>query len=446
MPRTTLFLLHALGLSGRSWDSVVAAFGDDVECVALDLPGHGVAAGFPAGTVEESAAAVAARIAETEPDRWSIAGHGIGGRIAAIVTAWSERGEHGLTPADGLALVGAVPPSPAPQDERLRAGWAHGPISAEDAAAFVDREAAAPLAEPVRAAAAADVQRASRVAVLAWLDRGVLEDWADEVGVLRTPAVVLVGGRDQEAARALPAVPAARVHEVDGAARLLPLEAPQEVAAHLAAFVAEVRDRPAVPAAFARLIASDRVSARTRRVMLARLTEPDASARALSPAQHELLAQVLARVVPQRGTDIDLAARIDAALGAGRGDGWRFAELPPDAEAYRRGLDTIAALEPDFASLDAAGQEAVLDRIADGAFGSDAVGLLSAPRMRLWFSDVQADAVRTWLAHPAAQAWIRYDGFADGGDGPRKQGFLTTHAGEWEAWQRDWRTGEELQA
>jgi hypothetical protein len=151
-------------------------------------------------------------------------------------------------------------------------------------------------------------------------------------------------------------------------------------------------------------------------------------------------------VVPQRGTDVDLAARIDAALGAGLGDGWRYAELPPDPEAYRRGLDTLAALEPGFAALDAAGQDAVLDRIADGALGSDADGLLTATRMALWFTDVRADAVRTWLSQPAAQAWLRYDGFADGGDGPRKQGFSTTRAGEWEAWQRDWRTGKELQA
>jgi hypothetical protein len=166
----------------------------------------------------------------------------------------------------------------------------------------------------------------------------------------------------------------------------------------------------------------------------------------LSPAQHALLTAVLARVVPQRGTDLDLAGRIDAELGAGHGDGWRFAELPPDAEAWRRGLDTIAAELPRFAALDEDGQISAIDRIAAGEVGSDADDLLTGARMALWFQDVQAEAVRVWLSHPAAQAWLRYDGFADGGDGPRKQGFATTHAGEWEAWQRDWRTGKELQA
>ena len=197
-----------------------------------------------------------------------------------------------------------------------------------------------------------------------------------------------------------------------------------------------------LPEAFAGLIASDRVSERTRRVMLARLDEPGDEPRALSPAQRTLLTAVFGRVLPQRGTDLDLAGRMDVELGSGRGDGWRFAELPPDAEAWRLGLDTIAAAEPGFASLSPAQQDAVLDRIEAGEID----GPLTGEQMVLWFRDVRAAAVRTWAAHPAAQAWLRYDGFADGGDGPVKQGFLTTHAGEWEAWQRDWRTGAELQA
>jgi hypothetical protein len=236
------------------------------------------------------------------------------------------------------------------------------------------------------------------------------------------------------------------VHEIDGAAHDVLLEQPTEVARFLVDLAARVVGHPVLPPAFARLIASDRVAARTRRVMLSRLDEPADDERVLSPAQRELLAAVLDRVVPQRGARIDVARRIDAVLAAGRGDGWRFAELPPDTEAWRRGLDTIGAEVPGFAALDAAAQDAVIDRIADGAIGSDRADLLTARQVALWFMDVQAEGVRMWASHPASQAWLRYDGFADGGDGQRKQGFATTHAGEWEAWQRDWRTGKELQA
>ena len=252
---------------------------------------------------------------------------------------------------------------------------------------------------------------------------GALRDRPDDVGVLRTP-----------------------VREIDGSAHELLLDRPGEIARSIAEFAAEVGGRPLLPPAFARLIVSDRVSARTRRAMLDRLDEPRDAPSALTAAQRALLTEVLARVVPQRGTDLDLAGRIDAGLAAGHGDGWRFAELPPDAEAWRRGLDTIAAELPDFASLDPAAKDSAIDRVADGGIGADADGLLTGAQMVLWFRDVQAEAVRAWLSHPAAQAWIRYDGFADGGDGPRKQGFTTTRAGEWETWQRDWRTGKELQA
>jgi hypothetical protein len=242
-------------------------------------------------------------------------------------------------------------------------------------------------------------------------------------------------------------VPGAALHPVDGAGRDDLLERPHDVADRIAALAEEVRDRPALPAAFARLIASDRVSARTRRALMARLGEPGEDApRALSPAQREVLAAVVDRIVPQPGTAVDLAGRLDVDLGRGAGDGWRFAELPPDPEAWRRGLDTLLAGAPDLLALDAAGQDAVLDRVAAGDLGGEGDGLLTGAQLALWFLDVQAAAVRTWLCHPAAQAWIRYDGFADGGDGERKQGFTTTHAGEWEPWQRDWRTGKELQA
>jgi pimeloyl-ACP methyl ester carboxylesterase len=406
--RPSLFLLHALGASARSWDGVLAALGDRFDVVALDLPGSGPRAGSPLRTVAEIAEDVAAAIRRREPDTWFLAGHGTGGRIAAIVAAWGERAEHGLIPPAGLVLVGASTPAPEPGGEQ-------------------------PPARP------------------AWLARAEEEDWSDAVGVLRTPAVVLVGAQDPALTGPqplrLPHVPGAALHPVDGAGRDDLLERPHDVADRIAALAEEVRDRPALPAAFARLIASDRVSARTRRALMARLGEPGEDApRALSPAQREVLAAVVDRIVPQPGTAVDLAGRLDVDLGRGAGDGWRFAELPPDPEAWRRGLDTLLAGAPDLLALDAAGQDAVLDRVAAGDLGGEGDGLLTGAQLALWFLDVQAAAVRTWLCHPAAQAWIRYDGFADGGDGERKQGFTTTHAGEWEPWQRDWRTGKELQA
>jgi hypothetical protein len=55
--------------------------------------------------------------------------------------------------------------------------------------------------------------------------------------------------------------------------------------------------------------------------------------------------------------------------------------------------------------------------------------------MTLWFQDVRAEIARQWIATPAAMAAIGYDGFAVGGDGPRKQGYSRTAANDLEHWQ-----------
>ena len=133
MPRPTLFLLHALGLSARSWDGVVASLGEGIDVVALDLPGFGDNAASPLLTVRESAEWVAARIREREPDEWLIAGHSMGGRIATIVTAWAEAGEQGLIAPAGLVLVSGSTAAPEPMTEDRRAlmesWWVGGRIS-----------------------------------------------------------------------------------------------------------------------------------------------------------------------------------------------------------------------------------------------------------------------------------------------------------------------------
>jgi hypothetical protein len=55
--------------------------------------------------------------------------------------------------------------------------------------------------------------------------------------------------------------------------------------------------------------------------------------------------------------------------------------------------------------------------------------------MALWFEDVRAETARVWMSLPATMAAIGYDGFATGGDGPRKQGYVRTRADDLETWQ-----------
>ena len=237
--RLTVFLLHALGGSARSFDLVRARL-PGVETVALDLPGFGGAVDADRFAVADMAAGVIAAVAERGAERWMLVGHSMGGKVAAAVARAAADGDAPAWLA-GLVLLAASPPAPEPMSERRRAdmlGWvAAGPIGDRDARAFVDANTAQALPVAVGATAAADVRRSSRRAWAAWLDHGSREDWRARIGVLPYPALIVAGAEDgdlgEDAQRRLnaPHYADARVEVVAGAAHLLPLEAPDAVAA-----------------------------------------------------------------------------------------------------------------------------------------------------------------------------------------------------------------------
>ena len=440
MTYPTLFFVHALGGSARSWDAVIAHL-SGFDCRPLDLPGFGAASDVTGFSVEAMADTIAAQIRAHNVDRWMLVGHSMGGKIATILAHRSEEGR--LAGLVGVVLMAASPPSPEPIDDDRRAtmiDWVkQGPVGADDAREFVDQNIAAPLPPAIYEAAVADVQRAAPQAWRAWLEQGSREDWSDQVGTLATPAVIVAGAKDGDLGEAnqrklnMPHYAHARFESVAGAAHLLPLEQPESVARLIRDHAGAV-GAASVPADYARLIASDRVSARTRATLAERAIadDPDYQPKVVTMQQLETLRALVDRVIPQHG--IDLAARIDAQLATGEGDGWRFAVLPVDADAYRAGLDTLDALtDGAFAKLEGADRDALLHKIE--AADWSAAAPLTPEQMSLWFEDVRADAVRLWLAHPATMARVGYDGFATGGDGVRKQGYALTAADEREGWE-----------
>lgn len=297
------------------------------------------------------------------------------------------------------------------------------------ARSFIDANVGSPLPERLDAAAVSEFVRASPEAWRAWLQRGSSEDWYDEVGALSIPALVIAGDADADlGAEAQPRIngpvyPLAGWQVLAGAGHLLPYERPEEVAAAIARFWdSRAGLGPVVPPAAAATIASARTSVRTRSALARRALadDPDYQPRALTRAQLDVLRAVAARVVPQDGAPIDLAARVEAQLAAGKGRGWRFADLPPDVDAYSAALDALG----DFRSLTAEQQDERLTRIADG---HDWLGK--------WFEDVADDLIKTWLAHPASLHRVGFDAYANGGDGLRLQGFTVLGPGEREAWE-----------
>ena len=198
---------------------------------------------------------------------------------------------------------------------------------------------------------------------------------------------------------------------------------------------------PGLDPAYRALILSDRVSRRTRDALLERAAADDPAyvPAVLSADELTMLRAVLARVLPQQGTGIDLAARYDRALATGTGDGWRYADLPPDQAACRTGLAALDAVANEahgrpFVALGEAAQDGVLDAAAN-ARAAPGQGGWTGQQLQRWFEDLRAEVVKLYVAHPATMARIGYSGIAYGGDEPRKPGFHALEPGEREPWE-----------
>lgn len=458
----TVVCLHFLGGSAREWEPVAALLDGVARVVALDLPGFGDAAGVSGYSVEAMADHVAAGIAAADPGRcWYLAGHSMGAKVALALARRAEDGEPDLAGLAGLVLLGGSPPSPEPMSDDKRREmmeWisADAETRRRKAGEFIDQNTGAPLGELLRTRAVEDVLRAAPAAWTAWLRDGSREDWRRRIGILRLPAVVVGGTEDADLgtpalkALTLPHLAHGRLVTLDGAGHLLPLERPEAVARLIRGFVSEEplpkSEAPALPEPYRALIESDRVNSRLRAALLAR-AEPDDPAYqpgCLDPLELAQLRAVVDRVLPQDGRGrIDIAARIEARLAAGTGDGWRFAMLPADGAAYRAALRTLDAAARSvhgmrFLSLDGAGQDAVLGAVAAGEPGSHEVpeGGLDAEGMTLWFEDLRSDAVRLYLAHPASLARIGFSGIGAGGDDAQTlPGFLRVGIADPEPWE-----------
>lgn len=437
----TLYLLHALGASSASFARLGDLLDGRVRVQGIDLPGFGSAATAPDSSLDETVDHVIAALSAHSGGRWMLGGHSMGGKIAGLVASRVLSGEAPLAGLSGMVLMAPSPPRPEPMDEERRAlmlSWVvDGAISEQDAETFIDQNTARPLDPAAQTLALADLRRTSPTAWRAWLETGSRIDVRDEVGRLDLPVLVLAGEDDADlGASAQPGLlsgvyPRARFHSLAETGHMIPLERAPEAAEAIAAFVAdEVLAGPVIPDDWARLIAGDRVDARARGALNRRAVPDDRgySPRVLDLAQLTLLREIADLVVPQDGPPIDIAARVDAQLARGDGDGWRRDGLPPDPEAYRAGLTTLAAGWP----TDPVERERVLRAAIEGA--STAEGPLDAERLAAWLEDARVDLVRHWLAHPASMARTGFDGFATGGTLPIR-GYVHLELGRREDWE-----------
>lgn len=183
------------------------------------------------------------------------------------------------------------------------------------------------------------------------------------------------------------------------------------------------------PGTARRLLSTDLVTSKTREVLEDRLAvegETDKH-RPHSFTRMELatLAAACARLIPQpdREQPLHLAGEIDRRLAAGASNGWRYDSMPPDGEAYRRGLrgldETARAMmnagsrrseETRFESLSVPEQDAVLAAVQCGEAPGNIWETMPPAR---FFEELLAELAETYYSCPRAQDEIGFAGFAD---------------------------------
>ncbi|HEY0970733.1 MAG TPA: gluconate 2-dehydrogenase subunit 3 family protein [Gemmatimonadales bacterium] len=180
----------------------------------------------------------------------------------------------------------------------------------------------------------------------------------------------------------------------------------------------------------------------TRAVVRRRLAEVP-PIRFLTPDEARLLQAVADRIVPQLerppGARVPIVPWIDEKLWHDWRDGYRYADLPPQRDAWRAGLAALAETARllhalDFAALDEAAQDDLLARVQRGDVPGAAWSHIPARR---FFRDVLCiTVVKTYFAHPAAWSEIGYGGPSS----PR--GHVRNWMGGVDPWEPAEQTGE----
>jgi 2-succinyl-6-hydroxy-2,4-cyclohexadiene-1-carboxylate synthase len=227
-------LLHGFTHTGASWDPVVAALGESYRPLAPDIRGHGTASQRRPVDLDH----VIEDLSTRAPQRFTLAGYSMGGRIA-LHAALALGGR-----VERLLLIGASPGIADPteratrraDDEQLARELDRSTIE-EFARRWAQTPVLAGQPPAARAAAHADRLRSTPAGLaraLRGLGTGALPSLWERLGELRMPVELLVGERDMKfrevAERMGEGIARARVHVIPGAGHAVHLEAPGQVA------------------------------------------------------------------------------------------------------------------------------------------------------------------------------------------------------------------------
>ena len=172
------------------------------------------------------------------------------------------------------------------------------------------------------------------------------------------------------------------------------------------------------------------------RAVLRRRLQPAPAPRFFRGEEFRLLQAIVDRLLPQgdRREPIPVAAWIDARLAEGSDDGYRNEHMPPQAQAWRRGIAGIEAearrrFGRPFADLGPDAQDEILRRVQAGEVDPAAWGGMDAARF--FREGLLRVAAGLYYAHPAAWSEIGFGGPAS----PR--GYVRLGADERDPWEAE---------
>ncbi|MGI9168724.1 MAG: gluconate 2-dehydrogenase subunit 3 family protein [Caulobacteraceae bacterium] len=152
----------------------------------------------------------------------------------------------------------------------------------------------------------------------------------------------------------------------------------------------------------------------TRAVIDARLAAPR-EPRFFTAAEWRTLGAICEAIMPQPADrpPVPLPAYVDHKLAEGRLDGYRFAQMPPQGEAWRRGLAALdrAAREAHGAAFHALSPDrwdALLHRMQSGLLTGEAWGAM--PCEMFFAHRVVPDITHAYYAQPVAWSEIGFGG------------------------------------
>ena len=153
----------------------------------------------------------------------------------------------------------------------------------------------------------------------------------------------------------------------------------------------------------------------TRRAVDARLALPH-EPRFFTAEEWAIVRPLCDRIVPQPGGDrppVPTAALLDNRLHENQKDGYRNAKLPPQRDAWRRGLAALeaearAAHGAGFAALTEAQQNELLRRMQQGDMSRPAWG--GMPPAMFFSKRLAHDIVEAYFSHPTAWSEMGWGG------------------------------------